>query len=482
MISVWGDDLRVSGPKRALFRVVAMAIFAASLVAACAPQPAPVARIRARGVVRIVTLNSPTSFYHGAQGDEGFEFQLASLFARQLGVKLLMYPVADSRAMQAELAAGRADIAAAQLTADAAWSRVGEASIPYDQIPQLIVYRKGKSRPHDTMQIESSRLAVRAGSPQERMLQRLRKTVAHKLRWISAAPTSADPLEDVVAGQADYALEDAREFSFSRHLYPDTDIGFALSETRPTQWIVRRGASDLLQRVNQFFAALARTGDLAALGRETSGDTRRFEYEESRIFHEHVVDRLPRIQQWFAEAATQTGIDWRLLAAIGYQESKWSPNASSGDGALGVMMLTPDTAAAMGITNRADPRENILAGARYFASVRAMIPERIPEPDRTWFALAAYNVGFGHLEDARIVAQTRGLNPDSWTDVRAELPLLAQDRWYTRAKRGYARGWEPVQFVDRVKSSLTLLEWQPGGTAAATAVDPKAPAVSGVLK
>jgi membrane-bound lytic murein transglycosylase F len=259
---------------------------------------------------------------------------------------------------------------------------------------------------------------------------------------------------------------DAREFSFARHIYPDIDVGFALSDSRPTQWIVRRGARDLLRRVNQFFAALTRSGELAALARESSGNSRPFEYEESRVFHEHVVERLPRYQSWFTEAATQTGIDWRLLAAIGYQESKWNPGAQSEDGALGLMMLTPNAAVAMGIKDRADPRENILAGARYFASVRAMIPERIREPDRTLLALAAYNVGFGHLEDARIITQTRGLNPDSWSDVRQELPLLAQERWYTRAKRGYARGWEPVQFVDRVQSFLTLLEWQPVETAA----------------
>jgi membrane-bound lytic murein transglycosylase F len=97
------------------------------------------------------------------------------------------------------------------------------------------------------------------------------------------------------------------------------------------------------------------------------------------------------------------------------------------------------------------------------------IPERIPEPDRTWLALAAYDTGLGHLEDARIIAQTRGLNPDSWADVRQELPLLAQERWYTRAKRGYARGWEPVQFVERVQSFLSLLEWQPAETAGGVA-------------
>ena len=128
------------------------------------------------------------------------------------------------------------------------------------------------------------------------------------------------------------------------------------------------------------------------------------------------------------------------------------------------MMLTADTAQAMGIKDRTNPEQSIAGGARYLAQVREMIPERIAEPDRTWLTIAAYNVGFGHLEDARIIAQSRGKNPDSWADVRAVLPLLGQERWYEQAKRGYARGWEPVQFVDRIQRYLTLLEWQPGET------------------
>ena len=465
MAATSGDVLRVNTKPRApLMQPVAM--LAVWLIVGCAPQPPPVDQIKAHGELRVVTLNSPTTFYQGAQGAEGFEFELASRFAHELGVRLLMYPAPNVRAMQAEIATGRADIAAAQLTADAGWTRVGEISAPYEQIQQLVVYRQGKTRPQSTLQIESARLAVRAGSPQERILERQKKTVAPTLRWVVTAPNAADPLEDVVTGQADYAVVDAREFSFARHIYPDVAVGFVLPAPRPTQWIVRRGAPDLLQRVNRFLASVTQSGALAALEGESSGDARPFEYEESRVFHEHVVERLPRYQPLFTEAATQTGIDWRLLAAIGYQESKWNPAAQSEDGALGVMMLTPDAAQAMGITNRADPRQNIIAGARYFADVRVKIPERIHEPDRTWLALAAYNVGFGHLEDARIIAQTHGLNPDSWADVRQELPLLAQERWYIQAKRGYARGWEPVQFVDRVQRFLTLLEWQPEEAAA----------------
>ncbi|MGH8322832.1 MAG: transglycosylase SLT domain-containing protein, partial [Steroidobacteraceae bacterium] len=134
----------------------------------------------------------------------------------------------------------------------------------------------------------------------------------------------------------------------------------------------------------------------------------------------------------------------------------------SNNGALGVMMLTSDTADAMGIKDRADAQQSIFAGAHYLAEVRDKVPDRIPEPDRTWFTVASYNVGFGHLEDARVLAQMDGKNPDSWADVSAELPRLAQERWFVKVKHGYARGWEPVQFVERVQRYLTLLEWQPG--------------------
>jgi membrane-bound lytic murein transglycosylase F len=138
------------------------------------------------------------------------------------------------------------------------------------------------------------------------------------------------------------------------------------------------------------------------------------------------------------------------------------------------MMLTADTAQALGLKDRTDAEQNIYAGARYLAQVREKIPERIPEPDRTWLTVASYNVGFGHLEDARILTQAQGKDPDSWADVRLRLPLLAQERWYARARHGYARGWEPVQFVDRIQRFLRLLEWQPGESAPAVASAPAA--------
>lgn len=440
---------------------VAIAIAATALLASCAQAPSALQQIRARGELRVVTLNLPTCYYLGAQGPEGLEYDLASQFAAQLGVRLKIYAVPNEAAIRSELASGHADVAAAQLTDTAAWWRVGKASAPYAQVPQLVVYRRDGTQPRDTLQLESAKLAVRAGSPQEQLLARMKQILAPHLTWVETAPSSADPLEDVDSGQARYAIVDARTYSYAHHLYPDIRVGFTLPEKRAVQWIVPRPDTDLLEAVNRFFQAEGSTGELARLLQKDSGDTSSFQYEELRLFQVSLTQRLPHYRAWFEQAAAKYGLDWRLLAAIGFQESRWDPQASSPNGAIGVMMLTSNTAQAMGIRNRTDPRESIFAGARYFAQVRSMVPAHIPEPDRTWFTIAAYNVGFGHVEDARIIAQTLGRNPDSWADVSKQLPKLAEPRWFTHAKCGYAQGWQPVDYVEHVRQFMQLLEWQP---------------------
>ncbi|MDP2852361.1 MAG: transglycosylase SLT domain-containing protein, partial [Gallionella sp.] len=157
-------------------------------------------------------------------------------------------------------------------------------------------------------------------------------------------------------------------------------------------------------------------------------------------------------------AGMLTGIDWQLLAAIGYRESHWNPLATSPTNVRGMMMLTEDTADRMEVKNRLDARESILAGARYLALLREQMPDRIHEPDRTWMALAAYNQGYGHLEDARILTQRAGLNPDSWPDVKKWMPLLNRPGYYNTLKHGYARGGEAVILVESIRSYHDMLK------------------------
>lgn len=435
--------------------------------------PTVLEHIRTRGELRVVTLNRPTCYYLGARGPKGLEYDLASRFAASLGLRLKIYAVADEADMQSALASGRADIAAAQITADAAWDEVGAPSRPYAQIPQLVIYRSGQPAPANLPHLQNVKLIVRPNSPQEGVLQRLR-LVAPFLKWAPAH--GATPLQDVADGKDGYAVVDARTYSYARYLYPDTSVAFALPQRRPVQWMVRQGAPDLMRAVNHFFHHIRASGELARLMRTDSGADSPFQYERSRLFDLYFVQRLPRYRAWFQQAAALYGFDWRLLAAIGFQESRWNPAAISTAGAKGVMMLTSDTAQEMGITDRANAKESIFAGAHYLAKVRAMIPTHIPEPDRTWFLVASYNVGFGHVEDARVLAQKMGLNPDSWAQVSRVLPLLAEHRWYSHTKNGYAQGWQPVEYVKRVQQFMKLLEWRPGdGVLLQTALKTPAP-------
>jgi membrane-bound lytic murein transglycosylase F len=175
-------------------------------------------------------------------------------------------------------------------------------------------------------------------------------------------------------------------------------------------------------------------------------------------FHKHIETRLPHLRHSFELAGRETGLNWRMLAALGYQESRWRPAAVSPRGAQGVMMLMPLTVTKMGVKNVFSADENIRAGARYLLHMKDRIPKRIRDPDRTLLAMAAYNIGIGHLEDARIITQMRKKNPDRWADVRANLPRLSDPHWHSRVKRGYANGRETAQFVERVSQFAAILE------------------------
>ena len=183
----------------------------------------------------------------------------------------------------------------------------------------------------------------------------------------------------------------------------------------------------------------------------------KFDYVEARSFIDSYNDRLPELKPYFMNAANEFGFDWRLLAAVSYQESHWKNSARSPTGVRGLMMLTQQTAQQIGISDRLDPVLSVYGGAKYLTILVDKIPDRIPDPDRTWFALASYNVGYGHLEDARVITQKNGGDPDSWVDVKKALPLLSEHKWYSQTRYGHARGHEPVKFVENIRKYYAML-------------------------
>jgi membrane-bound lytic murein transglycosylase F len=429
------------------------------LLGTCQRAPPLLDQIRMLGELRVVTRNSPTAYYQGASGPEGPEYDLIQQFAADLGVAVYVYTVPGFADIRDQIIKGRAHIAAAGLTVSDAWGEAVTFGPPYQQVRQHLIYRQGKPKPRSLKDINGRHLEVAAGSAQAVTLRRVRDRFPD-LAWVERARgDSLDLLGDVAEGMIDYTIADSTEFALGRNFHSSVRVGFDLMAGESLAWAMNARDDSLRKRVNRFFADITHNGQLMAVLDRYYGTSDRFEFVGPRSFLRDVQMRLPKYRGWFEEAATKVGEDWRLIAAIGYQESRWRPDAVSPTGVRGLMMLTVDTARHIGVDNRVDPQQSIFGGARYYALVRAKIPQRIPDPDRTWLALAAYNVGYGHLEDARILTERRGQDPDRWPDVRENLPLLAQERYFTTLKRGYARGWEPVGFVRNVQTYAELLRW-----------------------
>jgi membrane-bound lytic murein transglycosylase F len=446
------------------------AIVALSLMlGTCSRMPGAFEQIRLEGVVKIVTRNSPLAYYEGAAGPEGPEYELAHGFARRLGVRLEIL-VAPSRAAALDaVRRNHAQIAAAGIIANEAQSGQALFGPVFQRIDQHVVYRVSDPLPRSAADLIDRHIVVNRESTHAAALRQL-ATGFPELRWTEVE--GKDPLDllaMIANGKADITVVDSTEFSMGRHFHPDLRPAFKLAESDAIAWALAPRSTDLLPQVQLYFEELEAIGKLAEILERHRRSLVRFDRVDAVNFVAGVRERLPRYRSWFEEAAAETGIDWRLLAAIGYQESRWDESAQSPTGVHGLMMLTAETAQRVGVRDRNDPRDSILGGARYLGLIRKTIPARIQEPDRTWLALAAYNVGYGHLEDARVLAQRRGKSPDAWHDVRETLPLLAQERWFTQTKRGYARGWEPVGFVRNVQTYAELLRWMSADTAGSTA-------------
>jgi membrane-bound lytic murein transglycosylase F len=279
------------------------------------------------------------------------------------------------------------------------------------------------------------------------------------LAWIEHTERSSEELiRRVAEGTIDYTVADSHLFELLRNFYPDLRVAFPLGPTDQIAWALPKD-DELRESIAAYFAEIEATGELKQILDRYYFASSEFDYIGSRAFIRHVNTRLPRYRDFFIEAANSTGIDWRLLAAIAYQESHWDPQAVSPTGVRGIMMLTEHTANMMEVGNRHDARQSILGGAHYFLRTRRKIPERIAEPDRSWLTVAAYNLGFGHLEDARIITQAQGADPDSWGEVRGRLPLLSDKAWFSRVQRGFAAGQTAVTYVDNVRRYYEILMW-----------------------
>lgn len=417
--------------------------------------------VLARGELRMVTRPGPLTWYEDGRGANGFEYLLAREFANHLDVDLKVTTSSSLSGIFTMLGGPNADLGAAVLTVTPARKSQVRFSDPYASTVQLVLHRRGTRAPSSVEQLVGRQLMVIADSSHEERLVELQKQHP-KLTWLRHADVEMlDLMEMVHRGEVEFAIIDSTTYNANRNLYHNARSAFEISEPQPLAWaFAPHGDTSLIAAANGFLAEIQANGYLEGLKTRFFSGIEDFTLNSSHVFFHLVETRLPHFEDDFKTVAAETGIDWHLLAAIAYQESHWNPDAVSPTGVKGLMMLTRGAASEVGVTNRRDAEQSLWGGARYFLQVKDRIPARITEPDRTFFALAAYNVGLGHLEDARVLTQRAGKNPDLWRDVREHLPLLQRSQYYSTVRHGFARGNEPVQYVSNIRKYLRILQWR----------------------
>ncbi len=431
-----------------------------TLILAARHQTDPLARLRARGELIVATRESPSTWYPGVEGATGPEHDLVTGLARELGLHVRFVVIDDIDRLLALTRQGAVHMAAAGLTITRERRNTLRFSIPYQQVHEQLVYRRGTPRPKSLDRIPPLAIQVVAGSAHEDTLKRLRKRHP-ALRWIARRHVDLhELLEGVEAGRVRFTVADDNELLLASRIYRHLAPAFDLRADAALAWAFPAFGSDALREAaNRYLRRIREDGSLQRLLDHYYGHAGRLNFVDKRAFHRHLRERLPALRPFFEWAERQTGIDWRLLAAIAYQESHWNPKAVSPTGVRGVMMLTRDTARQLGVDDRLDPEQSILGGARYLRIVEEKLPARITEPDRLWLTLAGYNIGFGHLEDARILAQKAGEDPDRWSAVRRHLPRLNHRDIAEQVRHGRADGIQAVEYVENIRNYYDLLVW-----------------------
>ncbi len=447
-------------PTKTKILTAASLLLAALLLTACEEQDS-LARIRSEGSLKIVTRNGPTTYYENRGSGTGFEYVLAKMFAKHLDVELKVIPVYGIDELFIHLEKGRADIAAASLTPSPERSRTFEFGPTYMKVRQFVIYRRGIAFADTAEDLIGKRLRVMNNSSQEETLIALQEEHP-ELSW-DAPPKleTTDLLEQLENGEIDFTVIDSNEYITNKGFYPQLRVAFSIGEPGALAWALSNKYDNtrLMAELDKFFKKLRQSGELASLVERFYGHNESNTQINSQTFVQNVESRLPEYKDLIEEVALEYQIDWRLLAAISYQESYWNPRAVSPTGVKGMMMLTRNTAKEMGVSYRFDARQSLRGGARYFKRMYQLMPDEITEPDRSWFALAAYNIGRGHLEDARVLTEQLGGNPNQWKDVKERLPLLRQRKYFSKTRYGFARGDEAVHYVQNIRHYYSLLTW-----------------------
>ncbi len=414
--------------------------------------------IKRSGKLIVLTQNNPSTYFTDRDGREsGPEYKLIRAFANTIGVTpYFITKISVSELLEA-VASGEGDIAAAGLSVTEQRSQRFLFSKSYQQVSQQVVCRRGGARPKKVAHLPGINLVVISGSSYEERLKEL-KVDYPELSWVVTQGVSAEQLlERVWKREIECTVMDSNIVAINQRYFPELKVRFSLGEPDNLAWVMPKSAKSLQAEVNKWFDSQPAKKKIKRVQERYYGHVSLFDYVDTTAFIRRIESHYPKYQVLFKMAAQTYGLSEVLLAAQAYQESHWNPKAKSPTGVRGIMMLTLVTAKSMGVKSRLNVEQSIMGGAKYLAKLKSKLAKNIEEPDLTWFALAAYNVGLAHIRDAQALARHFGDSPYRWHDVKKTLPLLSDPNYYKFLKYGYARGSEPVRYVQQIRQYEQIL-------------------------
>lgn len=451
--------------KRMAFRaVLILIILITGFVKTRPTAPDFLQQILDRGEINVGFRLGPLIYFERDQEIGGLDYYIMQAFAEDLGLDLKVQILDEIPDLLSKVGLGEIDVAAANLAVTADRQDLVDFSSGYLNVVSVLIQHSSRPRLRSIADIRDSSLVVIEGSSHAELLRSLKLEYPH-LEWQEEPNTLMFQLmERVQDREIDYAIIDSSIYELERAFFPRIEIAQRLDDDSPLAFALKKSEdTSLIDAMNTFLTGYQESGDLDQLVAEIYSDSENFSVANSLVLRERIESRLPEFEQLFRGVGYEVGIDWVMLAAVSYQESHWNPAARSYTGVRGLMMLTLPTAGQYGVTNRLDAEQSLRGGAQHLKSLIGRIPERIPEPDRTQMALVAYNMGMGHLNDARILTQRAGKNADSWPDVSDHLHLLQQSQYYQTVNHGYARGLEARTYVSSIYQFYNILEsyaWQ----------------------
>ncbi len=414
-------------------------------------------RIQESGTITVITRNNAHCYYTYRDQDMGFEYDLAKAFADFLGVELKVKVSESWDQLLPSLDKGDGEFVAASLTITPSRSESVDFSKGYLSVQQKAIIHKKNKEIKSIDDLKGKSVHVRQGTSYEERLRTLKRDGLDMRIKVREDVLTEELMEAIAQGEIEVTIADSNVALLNRRYYPDVRIAFPIEKPQSLGWAVKKGERALLSKINEFFETIQENGTFEDIYNRYYAYAERFDHLDIKRFQERIESRLPRYEKTIKQAADLYGFDWRLIAALIYQESQFSPWAKSFSGVRGLMQLTLPTAREMGVNNRLNPKESIMGGARYLRQLHDLY-DRAPEPDRTLIALAAYNVGKGHVLDARRLASKMSLDPNKWSSLEKTLPLLRQRKYYKNSRFGYCRGREPVFHVQNILTYYDILK------------------------